>query len=304
MHRVPHTRPGVWPAEVSTSRAAALTERASPDECTIALIGLADDLGVRLNNGRPGARDGPAAFRQALARYGVADPHGWVWPRIFDAGDVVPAEGTSEASLHETHRRVTEATGAILDLGLLPVAIGGGHDLTFPLVRAIAARVPRLAGVYFDPHLDVRETAGSGMPFRRLIEECGVAELVNAGFNPLVNSREHTAWFLEHGGRILDHPPTTHPLPTTGKMPRGDVFVSFDLDVLDCAHAPGVSAHNPCGWTPPMAEAAVLAAARHPGLRCFDIMELCPAHDVQGRTARLAAHLFLTFLRGIAERQA
>jgi formiminoglutamase len=215
---------------------------------------------------------------------------------VFDAGDVVAAEGTSEASLHETHRRVTEATSALLDHGLFPIAIGGGHDLTFPFVRAVAARHTGLAGVYFDPHLDVRETAGSGMPFRGLVEECGVRSLTNAGFNPLVNSREHVRWFGEHGGRVVDHP------PTAADLPRGDLFVSFDMDVLDSAHAPGVSAVNVCGWSVREAEAAVLAAARHPGVRCFDIMELCPAHDVQGRTARAAAHLFLTFLRGLAER--
>jgi formiminoglutamase len=296
--RIPHTLPSLWPADVAASRFASLIERERPEGCRVALIGLGDDLGVRLNNGRLGAREGPAAFRQELARYAVAEPHGWDWPRVFDAGDVVPAEGTSEESLHETHRRVTEATSALLDLGLLPIAIGGGHDLTFAFARAAAARHPTLSGVYFDPHLDVRETIGSGMPFRRLVETCGVRELVIAGFSPLVNSREHVRWFVEHGGRMLNRP------PTAADLPAGDLFASFDMDVLDSAHAPGVSALNPSGWSVREAEQAVMAAARHPGIRCFDIMELCPAHDVQGRTARVAVHLFLTFLRGLAERNA
>ena len=78
-------------------------------------------------------------------------------------------------TLEATHRRVTAATTALLDAGLFPIAIGGGHDLTFPFVRAIAAEHSGLAGVYFDAHLDVRETRGSGMPFRRLVEDCGVS---------------------------------------------------------------------------------------------------------------------------------
>lgn len=87
------------------------------------LIGLADDLGVRLNSGRPGAKGGPSAFRAALARYGSSDA---AWPGVFDAGDVDPAPGDDAAALDRTHARVTEAVAALLDAGLLPVGVGGG----------------------------------------------------------------------------------------------------------------------------------------------------------------------------------
>ena len=175
---VPFTKPGLWPAGIPSSRFAAHIHQAVPVACRVALIGLGDDLGVRLNHGRAGAAGGPRAFREALARYGVAHPAGWTWPVVLDAGDIVPAHGHDEASLKETHDRVTAAVNALLDAGLFPIAIGGGHDLTFPFVRAVAARAKfPLSGVYFDAHLDVRETAGSGMAFRRLVEDCGVREL-------------------------------------------------------------------------------------------------------------------------------
>ena len=129
-------------------------------------------------------------------------------PLVFDAGDITPADGNDAAALHRTHARVSEAVAAVLDLGLFPIAVGGGHDLTFPFVRAVIehhrSRGIRVAdGVYADAHLDVRDTAGSGMPFRRLIEDCGVARLNVDGLNPLVNSREHHAWFaaLQSGYR-------------------------------------------------------------------------------------------------------
>ena len=281
------------------------------------MIGLADDLGVRLNSGRPGAARGPNAFREALSRYGVAHPQGWTWPIVLDAGDVVPAPGSDAGALDETHRRVTAAVTALLDAGLFPIAIGGGHDLTFPFVRAVAARWPKLSGLYFDAHLDVRDTPGSGMPFRSLVERCGVRELRLHGFNPLANAREHVEWFRAHGGRIapsgvdplmVDDPDALVPGSTHGDprapFPRGDCFVSFDLDVLDAAHAPGVSAVNPAGWTVAAAETWAFAAGRNPRVRCFDIMELNPEYDADGRTARVAAHLFLSFLRGFAERPA
>lgn len=289
---VPHTTPPHWPSNISGARFASAVRTSSPDGCTVALLGLADDTGVTLNNGRAGARDGPRGFREALARFGAAAPAGPALPKVFDAGDIVPAD-----DLHETHRRVTEATAAILDMGLFPVGIGGGHDLTFPFVRAVGAKYPGLAGAYADAHLDVRDTDGSGMAFRRLIEDCGVGPLRVHGLIGLANSAEHLGWFVSHGGTI-----GAPGAALTGDRRGRDFFASFDLDVIDAAYAPGVSAMNPCGWGPKRAEAFVLEAARDRGLRCFDIMELCPTHDHAGRTARVAAFLFLTFLKAFAER--
>ena len=291
MTLLPNTSAPPWPGDADTGRFASTVRTDSSDGCVIALLGLPDDTGVRMNHGRTGAAGGPKAFRAALARYGAADPAGSPWPRVFDAGDVMPT-----GSLEKTHERVTEATAALLARGLFPIAIGGGHDLTFPFVRAVAAKFPKPTGVYFDAHLDVRETAGSGMAFRRLVEECGVEALHVHGFNPLVNSREHLEWFRAHGGRTqLD--PAKIALPKTE-----NIFVSFDLDVLDAAHAPGVSALNPAGWSVREAETWVRACGANSAVRCFDLMELNPAQDPDGRTARVAAHLFLSFLQGFAAR--
>ena len=291
---IPHTTPPVWPADISSSRFASTISRDSTRACRIALLGLPDDLGVKLNHGRPGAAEGPAAFRAALARYGATDPAGAPWPRVYDAGDLAP----SGDSLEETHARITAATIALLERDLLPIGIGGGHDLTFPFVRAVAQKFSPLGGIYFDAHLDVRQTDGSGMAFRRLINECDVGPLHIHGFRPLVNTREHHAWFVEHGGRAHVDDDAAPALP--GDVPH--LFASVDLDVLDMAHAPGVSAPNPCGWTPREAERWVIACGADPRTRCFDLMELCPPHDEGGRTARLAVHLFLAFLAGFAAR--
>jgi formiminoglutamase len=288
---IPYTTPAFWP-EVLTGRFATTVRRETPDGCTVALLGLPDDIGVRRHQGRPGAVQGPAAFRAALVRYGFAAPVGVAWPSVFDAGDITPG-----STLDETHARVTAATTALLDAGLLPIAIGGGHDLTFPFVRAVVERCAPLAGVCFDAHLGVRETVGSGMAFRRLMEDRRVTALHLHGFRPLVNSRAHHEWFGGHGGRIYpDDAEVT--LPADAE----NLFASFDLDVLDMAYAPGVSALNPSGWTPREAERWVRAVGADPRVRCFDLMELCPPHDESGRTARLAAHLLLAFLAGYAQR--
>jgi arginase family enzyme len=191
------TKPGVWPDGVNPSRLAGCLHTEVNIDTKIALLGVPDDTGVRMNNGRPGAILGPTAFRAALARYGKSEPAGFAWPGVYDAGDVHTGD-----SLQETHDRVTAVVGALLAEDLLPVMIGGGHDLTFPFVRAVAAEVGKpMHGVYFDAHLDVRAEEGSGMPFRRLVEDCGVRELHVHGMDEMANTAEHLSWFQGHGGR-------------------------------------------------------------------------------------------------------
>jgi len=292
--RVPHVQAGTWP-DRTAGRFASLVRTDRADGCRIALLGMPDDTGVRLNGGRVGAKEGPTAFRAALSRLGAATPGGFAWPGVFDAGDIAPAGD----DLDRTHRRVTEAAGALIDAGLLPVGVGGGHDLTFAFARAAAERAEGLNGVSFDPHLDVRERPGSGMPMRALIERCGVRRVDLFGFSPIVNSAEHAGWFAAHGGHVQERAELRTVLAHGGSP----LFVTFDLDVIDMAHAPGVSAMNPAGWSATEAAAAVREVGRCPRVACFDIMELNPVTDEGGRTARLAAWLFLEFLRGIAERE-
>jgi arginase family enzyme len=264
-----------------------------------------------MNGGRVGARGGPAAVRAALAKYGVASPADerpdlLAYPRVFDAGDVVPGR-----SLEETHDRVSEAALALVERGLLPVAIGGGHDLTYAFVRGVARAFGPLSGLYFDAHLDVRPEVGSGMPFRALLEGGLATDLLVVGLNPLVNTREHMEYFRESGGAAVlvgERMPPPESVRAfgggwgDGGARNGGGFVSFDLDALDGSVAPGVSAVNPSGLLVREVEGMVRHAGRCAGVRCFDVMELNPLHDQDGRTARVAAHLVLTFLRGVAER--
>ncbi|MBC7772211.1 MAG: formimidoylglutamase [Pyrinomonadaceae bacterium] len=311
---VPHTTPPCWPDIRPGRFAAAIIRNHQPADaktrslpgiaagCKVALIGLPDDTGVYLNNGRVGARLGPTAFRAALSRYGVADSS---LPPVFDAGDIAIGQ-----DIHETHHRITAAVETLLAMGLFPIGIGGGHDLTFPFVRAVARHIGNHAepmkGIYLDAHLDVRAEIGSGMPFRRLVEDCRVTSLTCIGADPFANSAEHLAWFNSHGGSIQSAPDAERD-SFAGREPTcfvttSPLFVSIDLDCLNVANAPGVSAINPVGLTPQTVAWHAHCAGRSPHVRCFDIMELNPTYDIDNRTARLAAHLFLQFLRGFAER--
>ncbi len=348
---IPHCKPGVWPDAIAPSRFAAHILQSTPATARVALLGLPDDLGVKLNNGRVGAAQGPAAFRAALAKYGVADPdprelfdslfgrdyaikqqkqnpdyrNTPAFPRVFDAGDIIPAHGADETALHETHKRVSEASEALVKLGLFPIAIGGGHDLTYAFVRGVIRGLDDLADaaqdkikrskplhrmlnwcLYFDAHLDYRETVGSGMSFRKLKEEEITHRSIIAGFNPLVNSIKHTSDFMHDSAVILNddwrESLSSKKSPWEKHFPApGRIVCSFDMDVLDQSVAPGVSAMNPCGISVDTASKAIAAITRNPSLCCLDFMELSPPHDEGGRTARVAAHLFLVALAGLMQ---
>ncbi|MEM1185194.1 MAG: formimidoylglutamase [Planctomycetota bacterium] len=287
---VPHVTPPSYPVR-KPGRFSATIRTDDPSGCRVGLLGLPDDTGIKMNGGRPGAAEGPAAFREALATLGVAHPAGFEWPLVYDAGDVVAA-----ATLEETHERVTSASKALVDLGLIPIGVGGGHDLTYAFTRGIIPSLENPVVVYCDAHLDVRETPGSGMPFRWLADHCGVKEFHVHGLDPYANASEHLNWFQSHGGRV-------DPFGPHDDWPAGDVCFSFDLDVLDQQTAPGVSAPNPTGWSSAQAERWCHAAGRCERVHCLDIMELSPPHDRDDRTARLAARLFQAMLRGVAERR-
>jgi arginase family enzyme len=326
--KIPHCTPGQWPSAIATSRFASHVHTAMITGCRVALLGLPDDTGVKLNNGRPGAADGPAAFRDALARYGVMDVADWTYPKVFDAGDVQPVSGTTDDALLATHARVREAVRAILDLGLFPIAIGGGHDLTCAFAGAVIdwhrerasntkansnaaaaadaddndedadpdADAPTFGCVYCDAHLDLRAQIGSGMPFRTLIERHNVAPLLVEGLDPFANTREFLDYFEDHMGHIAepDEDPQERYDEVFAETPH--IVASFDLDAIDMAFAPGVSAMNPSGMNPAEAQRHVQRWGSDPRVICFDIMELSPTHDENARTSRLAARLFLAFL--------
>lgn len=312
---VPFTRPAAWPS-IKPERFAANIRADTPDGCAIALLGLPDDLGVRLNNGRPGAHEGPAAFRRVLSTFGANFDQQRQTPldiKVYDAGDIDPAPGDSEAALHETHDRVTRALREIHSMGLLPICVGGGHDLTFPSVRALSQHIDApIGGVNIDPHLDVRDTVGSGMPFRSAIDAgfLDPQRFVEFGVGRFANSRAHTDYLRERFSALItiekarDYK-SAIPVAFDRAFPAGRAdpgFVSLDLDVIDASAAPGVSAPCPDGLTVDRVLKVVERAGEHPAVRHFDIMELSPPHDSADRTARIAALCFLTFLAGFSER--
>jgi formiminoglutamase/guanidinobutyrase len=322
--RIPHTQPSKIqlndrPLPPTDLR---LRDLIRPDEgrpIQIGMLGVPSDAGVIQGGGRAGAVGGPDAIRGQLKRYGTA----YNFERqvdlsaltIADFGDLIP----NEASVEETHQRLTEAVAAIVQLGAIPLVLGGGHDLTFGGVRGLSDSTQgAIGGLAIDAHFDVRETVNgiitSGTPFRNILEKIETIQgehFVEIGGNGLVNSKADFDFLLMKKARLFSLAETRQKgmVPVIQKGLQiaghgsGKVFCSIDLDSVAQAFAPGVSAPSPEGFTPEEVSLAAYLAGLHPKVAYFDIMELNPSFDQDARTARLAAALILHFLTGVAQRK-
>ncbi len=288
------------------------------------LVGVPFDHGVKLNNGRPGAAEGPQALRHALRRFGttydVENDVDFGELSLGDAGGVAVVPEDVEA----THGSVTSAVGCILDAGALPIVIGGGNDTTFASVRALvehvstenAASTKAIGGINVDAHFDVREVTDgrvtSGTPFRMILDDLGVSgeHFVELGAHAHVNSKAHRDYLLERGATIVPlgklraegvQPVTMRELERLERTTEAS-FVSIDVDVFGAPFAPGVSAPGTQGLHPEEGRSIAFAAGANANVRLFELMELNPRFDIDERTARLSAMLLCAFLAGFATR--
>jgi formiminoglutamase len=270
-----------------------------------ALAGIPWDGGIP---GRPGARFGPGAFRQALGSFGTHSG-GTPIESIADLGDL----SLSGASGGEAHRRIEDAARRIFSRGGRAIFVGGDHGCTGSIVRGLAAARPaaRLALIGLDAHLDVREyesedALSSGTPFRRAIETriLSADRVSMVGLRPFANSGYYLDWAKERGIRTysVDEVAAMGAAGVVEAVLRAipdevdAIYLSIDLDAADAAFAPGVSAPGIGGLSAREMIALVGAIAADSRLIGADIMELSPPYDVDARTARLAARLFLELL--------
>ena len=320
-YRAPHTVPPevAFPEPPSHSADPRLAHRFLPWDGHAAdavLLGVPFDLGVTLGGGRPGAARGPTALREALLRFGTTfnamHQGDFDHLRLADAGDLDVVADEVAA----THERLAEVVGGILAAGALPIVVGGGNDATFGSVKALMGSAGSVGGVNVDAHLDMREVVdgriSSGTPYRRILEELGLPgrNLVEFGLHSAVNSRAHWEYASEQDVRCIT-------LDQARKGGMGGalawqlgaladtadrLFVSIDLDVFAAPFAPGVSAPGTEGLTPEEGRELAFAAGRAPTVGLFELMELNPAFDADGRTSRLAALLLASFLAGLGSR--
>jgi agmatinase len=200
---------------------------------------------------------------------------------VGDAGDLEPASG---AAMRE---RIEAAVAGELARGRAPLSLGGDHAVTYPILRAFARAHPRLSILHFDAHPDLYDEfegdrLSHACPFARIMEEGLAARLVQVGIRTL--NAPQRAQVARFGVELVEMKDFR---PDLVVRASGPVYVSVDLDGLDPAFAPGVSHPEPGG----LSTRDVLGVLQRleGQLVGADVVELNPARDSGGTTARVAA---------------
>jgi agmatinase len=209
-------------------------------------------------------------------------------PRFVDADDVDLTTGAASIAAIEA------AAGAVLAAGARVLSVGGDHSVTYPLVRAYAQRYPGLSLLHFDAHPDLYDDFqgnrfSHASPFARIMEERLAVRLLQVGIRTLnPHQRDQARRFGVEMIQMKDwRPDITFSF-------AGPVYLTFDLDALDPAFAPGVSHHEPGGLS---VRDVLGALSRSPDLRVVgaDVVELNPTRDPVGTTAAVAVKLVTEF---------
>lgn len=270
-------------------------------DAAFCVAGIPFDLGT---TNRGGQREGPAAIRRA-SRMLVdgAHPVHWVEPArmdVADIGDFAIALGDIPASLALIERQAAACRHL--------VAFGGDHGVSLPLLRAARARTGRpLALLHFDAHVDTwAENFGQayrhGSVFFNAVEE-GLIDprrSIQIGIRSPVD-RQTWDWTLAQGFTVvmaqeaLESTPAALAARVLALLGDAPAYLSFDVDCLDPAHAPGTGTPEVGG----LATWQVQGILRRLGaldLVGMDVVEVAPAHDVSEITALAAATVAWEYL--------
>jgi agmatinase len=264
----------------------------------VAVFGIPFDTATSY---RVGARFGPEAIRSASALirpyHPVLEVNVVDELSIIDYGDLAVSPGDTE----RTYAQVQEALVPVVEAGVFPVAMGGDHSITLAELRALAKRHGALALVQLDAHADTwDEYFGQryfhGTTFKRAVEE-GLLDApasVLAGMRGSVYAATDLETARELGFTVVESEdlrvlgPTRYGELVREKVGERPVFLSFDIDFLDPAFAPGTGTPEVAGFS--TAEALVfLHALRGFNLVGCDVVEVAPAYDGPGQQTALAA---------------
>ena len=277
------------------------------DKPDVVILGFPSDEGVRRNGGRIGAALGPGAIRFALYRL-APDARSAnfedLLSRTKDLGDV---EVSSDVEADQ--QRLGKVLSPYIEQGCFCVVLGGGHETSYGHFLGYVGAGRRVEILNWDAHADVREViqgrAHSGSPFRQALEDGSAAcrRYSVAGLQPHALAREHVAYVERQGRTVWRDDVTPERIAQLYRSTDGPALVSFDLDAVTEAEAPGVSAPNAGGLFSDLWIEAAYQAGRSPAVSSADIVELNPAVDRDGQTARLAAVTVWWLLRGRSERR-
>ena len=290
-------------------------EKNFTDDVTVGIIGVPTDEGIKRNGGRVGAKDGPNAIRTELYKrtsfvFGKEKSPALV--SVFDFGDIKIGK-----TLEETHERLSEVIHSLVSAEILPIVLGGGHDIAYPNFAGFSKGKRTVGVINIDTHLDYRKPIpkrNSGTSFRQMLDQhqspLNAMNLVEIGIQSFANSTDHYSELIQRGATVFSlRNVRTEGIAKTldlayelATASTDSLYISFDLDAVHSSDAPGVSAPLPTGLTAEEFLTAALFAGKRRKVKLIDIVELNPKYDVDGRTAKLAALAIMYFLTGVANR--
>ena len=303
-----------WPtlrARPRTFFNAPLCEDIAQLEADVAFIGVPFDQGTL---GRPGARFGPDALRDAPRAYSYSDPYGRQSAAegffdidaqdellrgvvMADCGNVpiVPSEVVGNFD------RITRAVEQAVARGALPAVAGGDHAITFPVVRGLSKFAP-LNIVHFDAHLDYTHDVQDALythasPIRRCRELEFVGHITSVGIRSARRTPYEEA--VRDGSLIISSSRFRElgPKAVAEMIPTAEnLYVTFDVDVLDPSQAPGTGTPETGGLFYQETRECLLALLKKSNLVAFDIVEVAPPYDNSELTVQVAAKLMQDIL--------
>ena len=208
-------------------------------------------------------------------------------PLFTDGGDLKVSED-------HAFRDIEDGISKLLDKGQRPLSLGGDHSITYPIVRALYKRFGQISIIHFDAHPDLYEEFDGNRnshacPFARILEESMAKQLIQIGIRTMNPHQKKQAEKYEV--QVLE----MEKLPMYDRLKRaGPVYISFDVDALDPAFAPGVSHREPGGMT-------VREAMRHlhaitGNIVGADLVEYNPKQDVSNLTAAVCGKILKELL--------
>ena len=274
-----------------------------------AVIGVPSDAGASF---RTGQREGPAAIRKISALLRHHNPILNISPYEFlsgiDYGDLPVVPGYIE----EGYKRIEESLLPVLEAGIIPILLGGDHAISLPELRAITKIHGPVSLIHFDSHSDtVDEYFGKpynhGTPFKRAIEENLLLadNSIQIGLRGSIYSPEHLEIPKSLGFDVV----TTEEIREIGldslierikkRVGESKVFLTFDIDFVDPAYAPGTGTPEIGGFTSGETLKLIrgLVDLNFIG---FDVVEVLPVYDPSEITALLAANIVYEFISIIA----
>jgi agmatinase len=280
-----------------------------PSGLDVAIVGVPYDGGTSY---RPGARLGPREIRNQSSLIRSYNYFQKIAPfdrlNVADIGDV----DAPPVSIEKAYAAIEARIAGIAAAGARPIVIGGDHSITLPILRALAKKHGPLALVQIDSHIDTwDEYFGGkyfhGTPFRRAIEE-GIVDgrrFVQVGIRGPMYGEDDFDFHREHGITLIDIDQVKDRgvaavVEQVRQVATGPAYMTFDIDGVDPAFAPGTGTPEVGGLTSHEALRLVRGLAGL-ALAGGDVVEVAPVFDGPGQiTSVLAANLMFEFLCAMA----